>query len=294
VLSLAANVYHWGWAEQRRLLCDCLGPAAAGLRASGLARWFSFMPFDTRGPHVLARLGVRPGDLETVRRELAGALDAYLAQSPSGVELSGEELRRRHEQCRGKMLCALDGEPGIAPNNSYRMCAEEQRDAPGADELREMEEAGSFWALEQLRAGSEGVAAIRWVAAVQMALARAHPAPERYWSHHAGSLLLRLTPAPAEGGGAPDLLPLIGERNLASFARAWTYEERRGPVWPHAERLVEMALAAGRDDEAEGWRVLRSAAHRTLLQLAQPVKSHIPLIVYAWHLSMQPHAPAAS
>lgn len=281
-------MYHWGREEQRRLLCDCLGPGAAELRASGRARWFWFMPFDTRGPHVHVRLGVGPDDLEAVRGELAGRIEDYLAHSPSAVEMSGDALRLRHAQCRGKTLCELDREPGIAPNNSCRLAVERRPDG-GEDAMRELADDGSFWALDQLRAGSEGVAAMRWIAAVWMELARAHPAPERYWGHHTGSLLLG-----SEPGGADALLPLVGERNRENFARVWAYEASRGPVWPHAGRLVQIALAAGRRDEEEGWKVLRSAAHRTLLQLAQPVRSHVPLVVYAWHLSRQPHAPAAA
>jgi lantibiotic biosynthesis dehydratase-like protein len=297
VSHLALHVFHWGDAPQNRLIAECLVPAARELRADGASRRFWFTRFDTRGPHVFALFTPAAGREAELRRRLARRLDAYLAAHPSTVELSPEEIERRHVECRGKQLSAIDAEPGFAPNNSYAMAPHPGDGYPfrlGAgvadgDALWDAVEALVFWTVEQQRAGTATPGAVRWMAAVDHALHEGGVDPAEFWRHHATTLLVYLRERlDADEEGVLAALPgAVGERNRALFDALW---EGDGPERALARPVVEIVLAPDGRSDAARRSLLREINHFTLAQLGQPVKHHIPLVLYAWqrNLRLQP------
>ena len=291
---LALHVYFWGDAETTRLRTDCLGPAAGALRDDGLLERFWFTVFDARGPHVFAVLGVPDAAAGEVRRRLGERLDAYQAQHPSTAPLTAEEVERRHAECRGKQLSVLDAGPGIAPNNSYRMADHPSTGYPFAcgagvadeDELWRLVQDVALWAIDQRRAGTATAGAVRWIAWMDRALARAGADPAELWRYHAQTLLMPLEERlrEDEAGVLASLPGAVGERNRAAFGRVW--DQASPPA--SCERLAEIALADdGRTAEAKR-QLVRELNHCTLAQLGQPVRHHVPLILYAWQRSLQP------
>ncbi len=299
--SLALNVYHWGEAQQSRLLAECLGPAARALRGAGLVRRCWFLRFDVRGPHVLAVFAGPDGGREEVAARLAARVEAYLAAHPSRTVLSPDELEVRHAACRGT-LCALDAEPGIAPNDSYGI-VDHPRDgypfrlgagARDEDALWEELAEAALWAVDRLRAGGETAAAIRWIADVDRALQSAGADAAGYWRHYAATLLpplARRLEAGDEEAVVAGLPRVVGERNGALFAAAWE-AAAQGPAWPRLPRLVELAAADDGRPLLRRWMLLREVNHGILSQLNQFVQVRIPLALYAWLRSAPATVPA--
>jgi hypothetical protein len=290
---LALHVYFWGDAETSRLLTDCLGPAARELRDQGLLDRFWFTVFDTRGPHVIAILTSPDAAADEVRRHIGARLDRYLAEHPSTAPLTAEEIDRRHAECRGKRLSAIDDEPGFAPNNSYRMAAHPSDGYPfrrsaelaARDELWRRVQDVTFWAIDQRRARTSTAGAVRWIAWMDHALARAGTDPAEFWRYHAQTLLVYLEER-LRGDEAAVLATLpgaVGERNRAVFDRVW--DDPSLP--PDCQRLVEIVLADDGRTAGEKQALLREVNHFTLAQLGQPVLYHIPLILYAWQRNLQ-------
>ena len=294
MVHLALHVYFWGDAETTRLLTDCLGPAARALRDDGVLERFWFTVFDARGPHVLALFGAAPADAEQVRRRLAARLDAYLGEHPSTAPLSAEEVERRHAECRGKQLSVIDAEPGMAPNNSYRMAAHPPDGYPfasgagvaAADELWRLVQDVALWAIDQRRAGTATGAAVRWMAWMDRALAEAGADPAELWRYHAQTLLPPLAERlrDDEAGVLASLPGAVGERNRAAFGRVW--DDPSPPDGPR--RLAQIALADDGRTAEQKRQLVREINHCTLAQLGQPVRHHVPLILYAWQRSLQP------
>ncbi len=288
---LALNVYQWQWDRQDGLLVHCLGPVMQELRSEGLVHRFWFYRFDARGPHVSVVLDV-PETAETeVRARLGARLDGYLAARPCEGGLSLAELEQRHAECRGKQLCATDAEPGFAPNNSYRLAEHPSEKDPlwmaaitHGDDVRRLTFDLALWTIEQLRRGAGTAAAVRWIAAVDHALRRAAGPTDAYWRYHATTLLPRLGERlerdPARVFAA--LPALVGESNRRVFSRVWSEVEEGLPVWPHLDDLVALLLGDGAAPPSSWQRLVRSLDHSVLHQLRQPVRLHLPLVLFAW------------
>ncbi|HET6230937.1 MAG TPA: lantibiotic dehydratase C-terminal domain-containing protein [Longimicrobiaceae bacterium] len=300
---LALNVYLRGRAAQDRLLAECVGPAVEEMRGSGLVRRFWFQPFDARGPHVGVVLGVADDAADEVRAEFSARLEAFLATHPSTEPLSDEEVARRHAECRGKRLCSIDAEPGIAAPGTFAFAEEAAprypfgpMPQPGADDRAgEMMCGLALWSIGHLRAGTGSRAAVRWAASVDLALRESGEAADDYWRRHASTLLVGLDERYDADPEAivSRLRELVGDRNRDAFARAWAEVEADGPPWSSATELVEHALREGAQSPHGRWGVLREVNHCVLLQLGQMVRLHVPLVLYAW-LRGSPVAAVAS
>lgn len=292
---LALNVYCWGDGEQDRLLAECLGPAARGLWDEGKLRRFWIHRFDARGPHVMALLGAAPEARGEVQERLSARLSAYLAGSRGAVHLSDDELRARHDACRGGTLCSLDALDGIAPNRSFAFADEPSAVFPFSH--ARTDEAGvllgelALWCIQRLDAGTAAPDAVRWAAALDLALERAGAGPERFWRFYAATLFPALSGRIMEGDGevAASLARRVGERNRDAFAAVWASSRAESPVWPGIGRLAGIAAAHDAADPANRWRFTRGLAHAVLAQLGLPVMHRIPLVVHAWLR----HLPAA-
>lgn len=295
---LALNVYHWGDAPQHRLLVECLGPAAQELAGDGLLRRFWFTRFDTRGPHVFALFTPAPGRAEELRGRVAALVEAHLRTHPSDVFISAEELERRHVECRGKELSAIDAEPGIALNDSWRW-AQHGDGAYPFGLAAGVEDADAFWggvqsvALETIahvRERTGTAAAVRWIAAVDRGLAAAEVNAAEFWHYHASTLLpyLQQRLEEDEAQVLAGLEEAVSGPNRALFQRLWD----DGEAWPQARPLVRAAVSARPAEGRSRWALLREVNHFTLAQLGQPVMHNIPLVLYAWHRALAPAAAA--
>lgn len=286
--QLALNVYCWGDPEQDRLLTECLGPAVRALWDEEKVRRFWVHRFDARGPHVMALLGTPAEARDEVRRRLSARLEPYLEGSPGGVHLSDYELRARHLACRGGTLCSLDALEGMAPNRSYAFADEPLGVFPFSH--ARTDEAGlllgelALWCIERLDAGTAAADAVRWTAALDLALERAGAGPARLWRFYASTLFPALSGRIMDGDAevAASLARRVGERNREMFAAVWSASRAEAPVWPGIGRLAAIAAAHDGADAAGRRRFTRDLAHAVLAQLGLPVMHRIPLVVHAW------------
>src|SRR5262245_16132099 len=121
VSFVGANVYCWDQEAQNQLLVSCLQPCVEELRRSlGFTR-FWFDRFDARGPHVVALLTVPLGADLLAAGHLESRLSTFLSTHSQPSTTGLEEVEKRHLSCKGMTICAIDGEPGIAPNDSFRL-----------------------------------------------------------------------------------------------------------------------------------------------------------------------------
>lgn len=297
--TLALNVYFWDFAEQNRLLAECVGPAAHALLGAGALEHFWFDRFDTRGPHLVLLLDAAADREGEVRAGLQTALDAYLARAPSTRVLDPGELELRHAQCRGKHLCSLDLVPGVEPNNSYRWVDVPEdalvlRSAPGMDAraVKPLLTDQALWSVDQLRAGGTTAAAVRWAAGLTGALERAGLDAAAVWRFYASTLMPRFRSAiAAEDPALVEELPrLIGPGNVAVFDRLWDPARRTEAVW---EGMDALARAVAAESSVDGRTLfVRRFTHIVLAQLDQFVRFRIPLALYAWHRTLPQPAAA--
>lgn len=296
---LACNVHHWGRRSEDRLLAECLAPAVRELRGDGLLERFWFQRFDARGPHLFLLLGTAPGRADELRERLGPRLEAWLAAHPSEETLSDEELRTRHDQCRGKQLTILDVDPGFAPNNTLRWAPHPPRGYPLAiaegvgdfDGLWRLLSGVAEWSMGRLAEGP-GVA-VRWTAAMDAELRRAWPAADGYWRYHASTLLLGLDERlDADEAGVLDALPrILGARNAAMFGPVWDAAEGGEAVWEPLPDLLRIVFADDGRMMQERLHLLREINHSVLGQLGQTVAARLPLVLFAWMRGLAP-APA--
>ncbi|HYW07763.1 MAG TPA: lantibiotic dehydratase C-terminal domain-containing protein [Longimicrobium sp.] len=295
----ALNVYFWGQEEQDRLLAECLGPAARELWEEGALVRLWFHRFDARGPHLVFLLGAPETRWGEARTRLETRLARYLAEAPSSMVMDGDELERRHAECRGVHVCSADTLPGMASNNSYRFV-----DHPADGYLFRLTEGMNTNAVEhllgevalrsaaRLAGGSATFAAIRWIAELGTALARGGGDAEGLWRFYASTLLPGLHDRVASAD--PELIAgiprLIGDRNRAVLERAWDVAGAGVPAWPELGPLAE--AVAGADVPAARRRAfLREVTHNVLAQLGQYVRFRIPLVLYAWERALSPPQP---
>lgn len=288
-VHVGINIYYWGEAEERRLLVDGVRLWVRAAKAEGLADRFWFCPFDARGPHIFAVFSAPAARRRRLLRFLRAEVEAFLRTTPSRSSLPPEELRRRHEACRGKTLCAADELDGIAANNTFEMFMHSPDRHPFWMAAGMTDPAG-FWreldrialaALDRRADGTHAVAAIRWMAAVDRALERLGAAAVDYWRWHATTLIPSLAERFEDDRSDPvaSLDHAIGERNGRLF-RMLT----RGPVDEAMDPgpAIERTLAEDGRPITQRFRVLRELNHTTFGQLGQPVRSQIPLILFAW------------
>lgn len=295
---LALNVYRRGDPAQTRLLA-ALAPGLAALEREGALRYLWCTRFDARGPHLFFALGTAPGEEPTVADRLAAALHDHLSAHPPDAPMAEEELRARHEACRGKALCAADRLPGMATEDSWSLRPHEAGGYPlhllggmgdrGDGYLRAAAER-FHWAVARAAAGEVTRAALRWIAAADRELA-ARGVAEAAWRHHATTLLpplaARLESAEAEVRSA--LERAVTPANRARFEAAW--DEGDPAAAGLARRLADAALDGARD-RAAALRAFREAVHGTLLLLGLPVASHVPVVLHAWRRHLAPAGAA--
>ncbi|HEY3571441.1 MAG TPA: hypothetical protein VGP73_26175 [Thermoanaerobaculia bacterium] len=287
-VRLAAVAYVWGAAHQDRLLLEQLGPAAGELRREGLLHGFFWDRYDARGPHLFAVLTIPEAAAPDVSGRLAARLAGHLADHPSPVELTPEQLARRHAETLGRRQCEADGRPGFAANNTFEILEHPPRGYPfrlseglaGEEELWRLAADLMLWTIGELapRPGAPAAAAARrWTASVDRELRLAGVRTAEYWRYHAATLI------PALAGMGPEeeaaalagMAARVGDRG-GDLASAWREVAAAGPVWPGLPRLVRLALGVG------VWDLLREIDHATLKQLGLPVAFHIPQVLHAW------------
>ncbi|MEO1367188.1 MAG: hypothetical protein AAFX50_08415, partial [Acidobacteriota bacterium] len=228
--------------------------------------------------------------------------------------LSDEAVLKRHRECRGKALCAVDGEPGIAPHNTFRLFEQPPERYP-FHLTRDMAEPSAFWremtqlslwALERLGRGQLVLDAIQWVAQVDAALAdrvdgspggQGRPQPVDLWRYHACTLLMSLE-GRLESGEAEVIAALprsIGAGNMAAFRRVFDRLDSADGLFQGVSSLVDAACAADGRSAVRRRALIREIVHATLIQLQQPVMHHVPLVLFAWHRrAAQPTLPRAA
>jgi hypothetical protein len=298
---LAATIYHWGLREQDRLLVTCVGPLVAAARAEGLCDRLWFGRSDVRGPHVKLLVSSTGSALPALAHHVSSALLGYLGAAPSAVALTRHELASRHAAWRGKILTDVDRRPGMADNNTLHLGGHDPAAYPfslGAeldDPLRlwRLVDRLSVWAIDQL-AGQTEVAstsrttapAVRWLAALEAALAGADISPAVYWRYHAGTLAPeleeRLTRGQLTANGA---MAVIGRDNRETLARLWNHRVSDG-IDPR-----ELVAAAG---GARGFAILREVVHTLFGQLGIEVRREVVIVLFAWARAALEAAPGAA
>jgi hypothetical protein len=300
---LALVAYSWGMIEQSHMIATCLAPAVADLREQGLRR-FWFDRFDARGPHVFALFTVPAERFEAARAFVAERLAAYLADYPSRTELSADELAARHRACRGKALCEIDAEEGIAPNNTMRLCEQPGDRYPFSlgrglaepDRLWDLLDDSTAWVVDQLSteaAAAPARAAAGWLAALFYALPRSFAEPHAYWRHHAASVIPRLESPADDSETVRRLTQALGESNEAALTKVWERARTEPPPWQGLPELVELVAGARDPGGAGPLELLREIVHVTLKQLGVPIRIQRTMLLFAWRESLKVRPRAA-
>jgi hypothetical protein len=291
-----ACIYYWGDREQTRLLRDGVRPWAREAQGAGLADSLWYSRFDAGGPHVIALFATTPEARGALKELLQARIGRFLRASPSGAELSRDEVEARHRACRGRSLCPVHRDGRLAANNSFVLFDQGPDAYPltlssgmkAADEFWRRMGALSLWTLEQLAAGQGQLLAIRWLAAVDRALRRRELNAEAYWRLHATTLIpslahrLQAEPHAVQAS----LEGAIGERHREAFGAIWGEpdgEERLG--FDVDGTVASIVRGDGRPLDRR-FTVLRHVDHGVLLQLGVRVELQVPLVLYAWQRSL--------
>lgn len=301
---LVCNVYLWSGEDQTRLLTSSLGPTVQELRREGLVRFFWFTRFDARGPHLMVLLDAQEARRAELIEHVRACLDTYLAAFPCTHQIGRAEMEKRDAECRGKRLCSIDAEQGFAENNSYRLAGHGADDYPfrtargvarEAELWRVVDDLCS-WAVDRLGGQAAIAAGVRWIAAVDGALARMGASGAGFWEQHARTLLPGLgEKLELSREEVVSSLPgAVGPRNWAAFDRLWHSPDPDPAATDLARALVERVMEEDGRSLRERWALLREIDHCLLLQLGQPVESHIPLVLYAWLRNFPSPASAAA
>lgn len=293
---LGINLYLWGHGNQDRVLIECIGPTVHELLCGGLCSTFWFDRYDARGPHLLLVLGVHADRWTAATSLLSSRLYAYLEARPSMEVMHPDELAVRHEVCRGKPLCGVDAEKGLAANNTYRVFEHEANFYPfplicgvtASDELWTRWSNISLWTLGCVAKGESRLAAARWVATVAHALDTMAGGAEPYWRHH----MERLIP------GFRTRLRTVGARTVAAEARttmgamggdvlltAFDEQAVLNEAMPDIDDLMQIVIKGDGCVVERKWPLLYALTHTTLKQLGLGVPCHVPLILAAWLLN---------
>jgi hypothetical protein len=306
--NLGLTVYLWSLDAQNHCLSSCLAPALQELRREGLVSRFWFERMDIRGPHVFAPIRVPDGAEAAVSARLSARIDRYLAERPCPLAMTPAELQFRHDYCRGKLQSAADRLPGLAGNNTFNILPHGERGYPFhlSAGLRDEEELWllltelTLWSITQLSGSEEALraTAIRWLAAFDEAVRSSGSAPERYWRHHASTLILNLAELLADGeeSALARLSGTIGKDDAEIFSRPWSEREEGWYPVPRIRRIVQIILKASEPAERQRFDLLREILHVGLKQLCLRVAVHPSLVLLAWRrgLAIEATAPALS
>ena len=299
MIDLGLTVYLWGIQAQDRLLSQCLAPTMGALRQEGLVNRFWFERMDIRGPHLFVPFRVTPGAADEVNRRLTERIGSFLAAHPCPLIMSQEELRFRHDFCRGKIQCAPDRDSGFAENNTFRLFQHEERGypfhlsegIPQEEEIWRLLTKLTFWTVDQLSTASSArtAIAVRWFATLDRAMLATGVSLERYWRYHASTLLIHLERGLAanEEQVLSSLPSVLGVNNVATFTRIWNEVETGGSTYPWTDDVVRLVLNASRPAEEQRLVFLREIIHCSLKQLGLTVALHLPLVLFAWNRALQ-------
>jgi hypothetical protein len=296
-VAIGANVYLWSFREQNQLLVELLEPLATSFEAEQPEVRFWFDRFDARGPHIVV-LFLGPTDHHAaIKSQLSHSLVSFLAPRTASSGLSQTEIARRHEACRGAVLCSLDAEPGLALENSWALFQQPIEAYPFRITARfPGPAAASFWDLvsdlchwnvcqlaEQVEHGAPRIG-LEFVAAFDHGLRNRGLDAGGFWRFFATTLLFTL-PDRLEAdpiGTIASLPTAIGEHNRSLFDRLW-YRAAEPFLWPRLPELVDLAAVPHKVGFRQPWRPLREVVHWSLKHLGVSVRAEIPLILYAWH-----------
>jgi hypothetical protein len=288
---VGANIYCWGAAEQDRLLQDGVRSWVTEATTQRLADRFWYCRYDARGPHLFLQFATSAQRLEALSQFLKLKIGNYLAHSSNSVELTREELEKRHHACRGRTMSIADREQGLAENNSFVLFPHAANAYPWslADGISENESFFqylsdlSIWAIEQID-GSSMETSIRWLAAVDRALLRCCPEPQAYWHYHAATLL-----APEEQNWRswaariePRIPSTLSENNRRIFSSIWNGYALETALTFDVMGLVSLIFERGDAGFERRLRLLREINHSLLGQLGLLCKFEIPMVMYAW------------
>jgi hypothetical protein len=293
---VGANIYYWGKQEQRRLLLEGVGPWALEARSRGLVHGLWYCQFDARSPHLFVLFSAAPETRPALEIYLHAEIEKFLLSQPSGAWLSTEELEQRHQQCRGKSLCAADKEEGLANNNSFVIFEHPQDAYPlrlssgmaAAREFWNGMDRLTLWALHQLQEGNGEKAAIRWLAAVDQSLRRQGVRNPAYWAFHAGTLIpsLRSRLETARGEVEAALQHVITKQNRELFSAIWDQIRDGWEIGFDVDGFTQIILAEDGREQDLRFHVLREVNHTLLQQLGQAVRLHVPIVLFAWQSNL--------
>ena len=291
---IGANIYCWGEKDQQRLVLEGLRSWAIEFRESDLSRFFWYCRFDARGPHVFTIFGSRAEQSAALQTALTGKITSYL-ETYSSEELPIKEIERRHRECRGKTLCFADELAGLASNNSFEIF-EHGPDGyplglasglPAPELFWKQIGAIPYWALAQIERGTAQPAAVRFVCELNRCLENAGIPTGPYWRLHASTLIPALIDRhDSESIETPSFFEkVLGERNRKALSRMWRQDWDTSKDFDLDGVVKNISSASGLTPE-QRLHKLREIAHLTFQQLGQPVRTHIPLVVYAWQASL--------
>jgi hypothetical protein len=301
-VHLGFNIYYGNQKAQNHFLVHCLRPAIEEARREFPLR-FWFDRFDARGPHIFLLVTVPGHCREEARSLLSVRFSEFFDAGPNPEPMGPEEARARHEGCKGKGICEVDREAGMAEDNSYRSFEQPPHGYPffltrsldREEELWRLLDDQASWTISQLAETMPKPATARgilWLAAFDRLLAAKMPQVEEYWSYHAGTLLLSLSAHLAEN--EQDVyrrLPgSIGARNRQSFESLWG-QETSDSAWPDLSRLLDCVVFDPHLSRRQTCALLREIVHTTLKQLGIATQLHVPLLLFAWSLHLPPSHP---
>jgi hypothetical protein len=262
-------------------------------RRTFLSHRFWYTRFDARGPHIFALFSTNPEHELALRAFLSKETDAFFRECREDQASENTDLYQRHRDCRGKVLCTADSEPGLAANNSAVFFRQEPDGYPfclwsivsNADRLWAELDALAFWSLSRVEQKNGAEDAIAWMAAVDRSLEQAGLPARDYWKYHAQSLI-RFGEGPAVGRERrrATLQTAIGARNLRIFSSLWGMSNETALKFS-ARRVVELVASAS-GSNCPAWRTLREITHTLFGQLNHPVNVQIPMVLFAWQRSL--------
>lgn len=278
---LGLVVYASSLAEQNGLVREVLAPRSRACcnEIEGERWWFT--RFDARGPHLFAVFTLAAARHAQVVEGLTADLETYWSRRPAAT-VDDDERRTRHQACRGKILCALDREPGLAPERTVRFF-DHPRDGyphhriPDDDSQWPLVSRLTDWIAAQLAEVEDRPpigAALQLLAAVDGVLREQAAPVSAYWRHHASTLLPSLDPhleSPPGAGVRP-----------SPWHEVWSVASEVPPPFAALPELIALAGKRGWDSEGAAASALREMLHTALKQLGVPVRNQIPLVLHAW------------
>ena len=300
--GLGANVYLWDRDLQNRFLARYLRPAMTELRDRFTDFRFWFDRYDIRGPHIWLLTFPPPSTRDATRSLLIRCFDDFLRHEAMGSPTDTKAIEARHAACRGRPLCSIDRQPGLAEERTYsffdhgpdgypfhltRHAEDEEKLWHSLDEL-------ATWTLDRVAAGKPLATALAWLSNLDAIVVKVEGSAEPFWRYFASTLLLDLPErlATDEAAALAALPGALGEGNRRRFQPIWSRAHQAPPPFSPLPRLVETTLNWTPPPELSSWTLLREVAHSTLKQLAVHGAFEIPMILFAWSQSLSSIFPA--